>query len=442
MTGNKPHGSIREVVVVGAGIGGLAAAVLAARAGFQVEVIEAQPHPGGLLAPIEFGALPCDRGSHRVHPDAHPLLRELTKDAGWVLRPRNGRLVFGGRLLPYPPTPARFLQGLGFSAAAHMALGWLTRPGALRRTLSWESSRADSREDKGFQAFVKSRVGEPAYELFYRPYAVKVWGGEPSQLSQSVAKQRVSTSNPLPTLLGLTRHEFLYPVDGMVSLIQSLRRKAERLGVRFKFSTRYTPEDADTRPVLFSGNLGALVPEIGLEHRGLYLLYLEVSSNGIADVDTWYAPEAQFWFGRVSQPARFSAAFERRDSTVLCIEIPEGDWGSQVDFLDSLPTLMTQLIDAGILNETSEIISAEQHFLPRVYPMYSRGWIHRWRAAIDTVAKRGQVFPFARQGLFLHCNMDHCVHIASELVEHLKAGGDSREWAKHCRRYLSVRVRD
>ena len=193
MRPDNPVVSSQEVVVVGAGIGGLAAAVLAARSGLKVEVIEAQPHPGGLLAPVDFGGLPCDRGSHRVHPNAHPLLKELTEDAGWTLKPRNGRLVFGGRLLPYPPTPARFLQGLGFGAAAQMALGWLTRPGALRRTLDWEVSRMDAQSDQGFESFVRARVGGPAYELFYRPYAVKVWGGDPAMLSQSVAKQRVST---------------------------------------------------------------------------------------------------------------------------------------------------------------------------------------------------------------------------------------------------------
>ena len=41
-----------------------------------------------------------------------------------------------------------------------------------------------------------ARVGGPAYEAFYRPYAEKVWGIDPTELSQTVAKKRLSTTAP------------------------------------------------------------------------------------------------------------------------------------------------------------------------------------------------------------------------------------------------------
>ena len=74
--------------------------------------------------------------------------------------------------------------------------------------------------------------------------------------------------------------------------------------------------------------------------------------------------------------------------------------------------------------------------------MYRRGWLSRWRAALESVVAMGNLFPIGRQGLFLHCNMDHCVHISDEAVRHVTAGGDARGWAEKCQNFLDLRVRD
>jgi hypothetical protein len=61
---------------------------------------------------------------------------------------------------------------------------------------------------------------------------------------------------------------------------------------------------------------------------------------------------------------------------------------------------------------------------------------------MDRVIALGRVFPFGRQGLFLHCNIDHAVDIASALVHHVEEGGDPRGWIDIARHYLELRVRD
>jgi hypothetical protein len=52
------------------------------------------------------------------------------------------------------------------------------------------------------------------------------------------------------------------------------------------------------------------------------------------------------------------------------------------------------------------------------------------------------VLPIGRQGLFLHCNIDHCIEVAHEAVRHLLEGGDARTWTARASRFLDVRVRD
>src|SRR5581483_5162584 len=54
----------RRVVIVGAGMGGLAAALRLARHGFAVSVLEARDGPGGLAAGFEQDGLAFDAGPY------------------------------------------------------------------------------------------------------------------------------------------------------------------------------------------------------------------------------------------------------------------------------------------------------------------------------------------------------------------------------------------
>ena len=431
-----------SATIVGAGITGLGAALLLARAGHAVEVYEASEQPGGLLAPVMHDGLPLDRGSHRVHPEAHPLLVELTREARWQSQKRAGKLVLNGRHLGYPLDPLRFVAGLGVRTTVSMGVGWLRRPQALRRTLKWESDRRAVDRDEGFESFVLKRVGEAAYQQFYEPYARKVWGIEPRDLSQTVAKQRVSTSNPAQSILRKAERRFLYPERGMGALIDLLTDKVESLGGRVLTGTRYSLPAQVDGPVFYTGHLGELVPGCGLRHRGLYLLHITLPESALGDTDTWYTPEARYWFGRVSQPARFSEALAQPGRRVLCVEIPEGNWGVDEDFVARMDVVIAQLVDAKILRSPVAPLEVCQTFIPRVYPMYLRGWVDDQRRALAQVAAQGAIFPCGRQGLFMHCNMDQALATASAAVDHWRQGGDSMAWASRCEAFLDLRVRD
>jgi UDP-galactopyranose mutase len=440
----------RPVRVIGGGISGLSAALLLTRRGRTVDLWEGSPRLGGLLAPVPFGGIPCDRGSHRVHPESHPLLRELTDSEDWQSRPRRGRLILNGQHLSYPPDPLGFVRGLGVRASAEMLGGFVARPGALRAFKSWERDRSRVPEDDmGFEDFILQRVGRGAYERFYRPYVTKVWGLDPSEISQTVAKQRVSTSRPMQTFRralkpGTTDRVFLYPRGGMAGLVQSLRSSAEQAGVTIVPERRFDPEvdHSDAHDTVFTGRLRDLVPGAELAHRGLYLIFLAIEKGRLDEVDTWYAPESRYWFGRVSQPAQFSRGLSHSDHDVLCVEIPEGRWGTDHDFVAELHTLTDQLQDAGVLPPGTAPIDQAQHFVPDVYPLYRRHWYRAWQAALAEVAARGHTWPLGRQGLFLHCNMDHCVNMADQMVREMAQGRGAADWIANAGRYLDLRVRD
>jgi hypothetical protein len=353
-------------------------------------------------------------------------------------------LVLRGHHIPYPPSALGLMRGLGLEASARFAWGLL----ASRTTKRWETDRANLSDggDVGFEAFVRARAGDAALQAFYRPYVEKVWGLPGDQLSQTVAKSRLSTASPLAALTRLVSHrraEFLYPPGGIGTITDYLRQQLEKLEVEIHSDTPYRAEEHEGRTVLFSGNLSDLV-DCDLQHRGLYLIYLEIPVPRLSEHDTFYAPESDAWFGRVSELRNFSPALGKPDSTCVVVEIPEGRWGSDQQFNQEpkLSPLLDQLDAAGIVPRRFRPLAVEQHFLPRVYPMYVRGWVDQWRKTLARVAELGNVFPFGRQGLFLHCNIHHCVGMATDLVQQLLSGGDAAEWSRRAAGYLALRVRD
>jgi UDP-galactopyranose mutase len=436
-----------EVLVIGAGLSGLSAALFLARSGTKVEIWESSDRAGGLLAPVRFRGFELDRGAHRVHPSAHPALWRVAKRREWLDRPRRGRLVLGGRKIPYPPEPIGFLRGIGLKAALEMSAGFMLSPERWRRFRGWEQDRNRALEvDEGFESFVVERVGRSAYRRFYRPYVEKVWGEPARRLSRSVAKQRVSTRSPLAALAA-PNGRFLYPRRGMASVIASLREELELLEVPIHYGKKASRDSIGRdshRIILHSGHLRDVVPNSRLEHRGLYLLHVAVPDRALEDdADTYYLPEEEFWIGRVSRVDRFSPELKERGEAILCLEIPEGRWGRAMDFVPLADELKDQLVRARVLCHSADMIELRQTFVPGVYPLYTRGWLEEWSATLDELARIDpRIIPFGRQGLFLHCNMDHCVRIAEDAAEHVSSGSTPAAWRERAARYLDLRVRD
>ena len=175
-----------DVVVVGGGISGLAAAFGLSRRGASVEVIEAGPRAGGVISTIRR-----DGGLYETGPnsalDTTPLINELLDavgisseraDASAVAATRF--IVRDGKLVALPTSPKAFLGTHAFSLRAKLRL--------LREPFIGPA-RPDA--DESIAAFVRRRLGTEFLDYAIDPFVSGVYAGDPERISVPAAFPRL-----------------------------------------------------------------------------------------------------------------------------------------------------------------------------------------------------------------------------------------------------------
>ena len=135
---SRPLGP-RRVAVVGAGWAGIAAAVHARRAGYEVQVYEMAPRPGGRARSVRVDGITLDNGQHILigaYSATLELMREVGVDAAQLLRRLPLVLQYpdgrGLRLHGGPPVPDFVRAVLG-----RRGWGWGPRLSLLAHAARW-----------------------------------------------------------------------------------------------------------------------------------------------------------------------------------------------------------------------------------------------------------------------------------------------------------------
>lgn len=451
--------------MLGAGPAGLGAAHQLASRGFAVVVLEQHDRVGGLAGSFRVAGQSVDFGSHRLHVSTPPsILRLLAGLLGdeLQLRQRNGRIRLEERWLSFPLRPAnlvravgpRFLGRAGVSAAA----------GTLRR-----------HNPATFATYVRTGLGEVMGDVFYYPYATKIWGLRPDQLSGEQARRRISADTPLKLLRRvLTRGDgsrgyFYYPAGGFGRISEVLADAATGQGADIRLGhgvDRIAFDEDGIRVVTASGaefqagqvwstipltRLAALVDAASggpsqphLEYRAMLLVYLVVPVDRYSPFDAHYLPAATVPATRVSEPKNYRDGPDPEGQTVLCVEIPcwAGDemW-SMSD--DDLGLVAAEALRASGLPDPQPT-GIEVRRLPSAYPVYRIGYEDQLRPLLDWVTDQSGLVTLGRQGLFAHDNTHHALAMAWAGAEAVADDGsfDEREWCEAVASFGSNVVED
>jgi protoporphyrinogen oxidase len=461
-----------RIAILGAGPAGLGAAFqLSTRSLATPIVLEQKEGVGGNAGSFLLDGVRVDYGSHRLHPSCDArILEDLTRLLGSDLlrRPRHGRIRLQRRWIHFPLRPADLLAHLPLSFALGAGLDVLLKP-----------FRKPQPGPETFASVLARGLGRTICHDFYFPYAKKVWGLEPHQLSPIQAMRRVSASSA-GRMLRKARSRggfFYYPRFGFGALSERLHEKARDAGARFFFESRitrletsgnrilrvhYEQRDAagrvDAEHVWSTAPINWLARSIdppapadvleaasGMRFRAMILIYLVLEQNQFSEYDAHYFPEEQIPITRLSEPKNYSTAVEPRESTVLCAELPcetGSAWWSMND--RELGELARQSLEQAGIPVRATIRRVVTRRLERAYPLYELGYESRF-ATLDAWLDRFEnLLTFGRQGLFAHDNTHHALFMAYSAADCLDGNGkfDRDRWREFRRQFETHVVED
>lgn len=453
----------QKITILGAGPAGLwtALSLIEKSNDYEITVIEKEKTPGGITASFQYKGMTFDYGSHRLHPATDPQLlnkiREMLK-SDLLRRRRNGRIWIEERFISFPLKPLDLLFKLPLSFSL----------GVMFDSISTIFRR--QRKETDFENTLLSGLGRTISTRFYFPYAKKLWGLPPCELSPLQARKRIASSSIRKIIgkafssISISSGEtgiFYYPSHGFGQIAQVTATRIEELGASVIFNTEVVsliPPAGELRGVVatsdgrsietdfvfstipvteFIGLLDPVVPRPvadavkQLSFRSMIFCILEVQGAQYTPFDAHYFPGPETCFSRLSEPKNYSLAESPADRTGLCFEIPCSDKDELWELNDE--EIIRLVLDD--LRKTDLPIPEMRNFTVRrkknIYPVYDLNF----SSSLDIIELHLRTFKriisLGRQGLFVHDNTHHAIRMGIAAADCLSpdTGWDSKKWA-------------
>jgi protoporphyrinogen oxidase len=464
-----------RIVILGAGISGLTAAVKLVEAGFNPVVFELQKTVGGLAATIRGEDYDFDLGGHRWYsgnPQIDKFFRE-TVGPDLLRVPRYSRISFGAqKLFQYP---IRFgdvvrLLGLpfGFKATLSLVAEKLKRRGEIRTAE---------------QAYINN-FGKCIYENFFKQYTERLWGIPCDILDGRWVGQRSDNLSLWKVVKGFlfkrkdfeAIDEFVYPGKGFGQFAEKMAEKVTAAGGRVvlgsglikwrktasNFELEFRTASGETTHVtcekmistipinrFIQASAHARPPEVDatlgrIRFRDFLVVALHLNQQRYSS-DTWlYTQGKGVDFVRLHEPKNWSPHMVRRQgTTVVVLELPcwEGDCIWTKDEKEIADSLYRQM-HLGVMPVTGDLLGFKVLRVKNVYPVYEVGYdewrevLVNWLSTFDGLELSG------RNGLFVYDSSDQPVgsgmEAAARIIRSLREAGGEQESAGDCGRCASL----
>ena len=172
-----------EVLVVGGGVAGLAAAHEARRRGFEVRVLEAEARAGGVVHSERMDGFLCEEAANGFLDNTPGGAVDLCRALGVELAAANPaakrRWLWRGDALHRVPAGPAILATRLLSTRAKL------------RALVEPLVRSKAEGDESLSAFVRRRLGAEVADVFVQPLVTGIWAGDAERLSAAAAFPKV-----------------------------------------------------------------------------------------------------------------------------------------------------------------------------------------------------------------------------------------------------------
>lgn len=237
MTGKNSPAT--RIVVIGAGVMGLAAAYQALLDGHPVDVLEASPEPGGMAGHFDFGGISIERFYHFVCRSDDPtfqLMAELgiAEKLHWV--PTTMGLFTGGALHPWGD-PVSLLKLPGVSWIGKLRYGLFVF--ACMRRHRWKAL-----EHRSAREWIVRYCGQEIYDRFWQPLLYYKYYEYADNISAAWIWTRIRRIGK--SRKSMMQEELGYIDGGSKTLVDALMAAIEQRGGHVHLGTpaqRVTVED-------------------------------------------------------------------------------------------------------------------------------------------------------------------------------------------------------
>jgi len=168
------------VIVVGAGISGLACAYALKKRKVDVAVLESGDSPGGIIRSVKENSYLFETGpqSFSTTPQLNALIADLGLTNEFITAPAKAPryILVNGELRSVPLSPPALLTS--------SLLSWSTKFSLLREPFR---KTIPSRDDESIATFVRRKFTDELLELLVGPFVSGIYAGDPEKLSLRAA---------------------------------------------------------------------------------------------------------------------------------------------------------------------------------------------------------------------------------------------------------------
>jgi protoporphyrinogen oxidase len=436
---------IKEVLILGAGPSGMAAAFELYRARKSFAVIEKNDQVGGLARTFQYGEFRTDIGPHRFFSQNQYLYDFIEDLLGehWIKVDRLTRFYINGKFFLYPIELKNTLINLGHYKAFRILLDYL-----LQRIKKIYSNRVPI----SFKEKVVSDFGRALAELNMLNYTEKIWGLPCDEISPDWSSQRIkglSIMEMIYKVLLKSRSgpktlvdQFYYPDSGASLIYERIKERIISDGTLKlnSYPVKIIHNNNKISEVILNGGdnqivvpeylissipitklVNLLEPEapvevlhaIGnLKFRSHISLFITLNKPSVF-ADQWlYFPDKEIPFGRIMEPRNFSKKMAPQGKTSLLIEFFcwENDkvWNAVKEELLELSIWWLEKL--GFIKR-EEVIECFVHREKYAYPVYDLNYKEHVGTIKGFLKQFKNLQVIGRAGSFRYNNQDHALEM-------------------------------
>lgn len=436
----------KHIVILGAGLAGLATGYELTKAGHKVTLIEKEKEVGGLARTFEVNGFRFDTGPHRWYTK-----NDMVN--GWMLQllgrevikvPRLTRIYFDKTFFHYPIKLKSTLLGMGLIKTSLAVFDY-----TLVKLISVFYKKEPVTLEDGFVA----QFGWTLYRMFFKRYSEKLWGTSCTNISADWIGQRSRGFN-IFTIIKDTFwksknvvsfvDEFSYPKRGIGRIAGKMAEEIKAGGgkilvgtevvrlthaddiltdVTVKNTSRRTLKaDEVVSTIPLSDLIRALSPAVStdigrindrLTYRDQVQIALFVRKTHITP-DTWvYVHSLNLPYVRFMEMDNWSSELSPKGTTTLVFEVTcnEGDDTWKKSDQDLAHMVISSFTQEFRLITKADIIDYYVHRMPKEYPVYHIGYKADLAFLKEHLSHYTNLQIAGRNGIFRYNNMDHSIEM-------------------------------